>query len=139
MKLIIDTQIKENYGAHAWDGKGECPQYWKFKGGNTYVVENVDQYAGICHPYIELLDLIEMKDDSFEEYFIDAYEKEYVRDLDNLTEDDNSYYAQKQQWVIYCTRNFYGEWIGEDASGSWILGKNGKRIDYKMKQKLEVA
>ena len=36
MKLMITTQVQENYGAHDWDGKGECPQYWKFKGGNDY-------------------------------------------------------------------------------------------------------
>lgn len=36
MKLVISTQIQENYGAHDWDGTGECPQYWKFKGGNDY-------------------------------------------------------------------------------------------------------
>lgn len=41
MKVVVITQIKENYGAHDWDGQGECPQYWKFKGGNTYVIENV--------------------------------------------------------------------------------------------------
>ena len=39
MKLLITTQIQENYGAHDWDGKGACPQYWKFKGGNDYVVK----------------------------------------------------------------------------------------------------
>jgi len=33
---MITTQIQENYGAHDWDGTGECPQYWKFKGGNDY-------------------------------------------------------------------------------------------------------
>lgn len=38
MYLAIDTQYMENYGAHAWDGKGECPQYWKYKGGETYVI-----------------------------------------------------------------------------------------------------
>ena len=37
MKLIITTQVQENYGAHTWDGKGDCPQHWKFKGGNDYV------------------------------------------------------------------------------------------------------
>ena len=42
MKLVIQTQYKENYGAHDWNGEGECPQYWKFKGGETYVVPNVD-------------------------------------------------------------------------------------------------
>ena len=36
MKLMITTQIQENYGAHDWDGEGACPQYWKFKGGNDY-------------------------------------------------------------------------------------------------------
>lgn len=36
MKLMISTQVQENYGAHDWDGVGECPQYWKFKGGNDY-------------------------------------------------------------------------------------------------------
>ena len=36
MKLHITTQYSENYGAHDWDGEGECPQYWKFKGGEDY-------------------------------------------------------------------------------------------------------
>ena len=37
-KLLITTQVYENYGAHDWDGVGECPQYWKAKGGSDYVV-----------------------------------------------------------------------------------------------------
>lgn len=36
MQLLITTQTQENYGAHDWDGAGECPQYWKFKGGQDY-------------------------------------------------------------------------------------------------------
>lgn len=36
MKLLITTQYMENYGAHDWDGTGECPQYWKAKGGSDY-------------------------------------------------------------------------------------------------------
>ena len=35
-RIAITTQVYENYGAHAWDGKGECPQYWKAKGGSEY-------------------------------------------------------------------------------------------------------
>jgi hypothetical protein len=38
-KLLITTQVYENYGAHDWDGVGECPQYWKAKGGSDYVVK----------------------------------------------------------------------------------------------------
>jgi len=35
-KIHIFTQYQENYGAHSWDGRGNCPQYWKFKGGEDY-------------------------------------------------------------------------------------------------------
>jgi hypothetical protein len=51
MQLLITTQVQENYGAHDWDGKGTCPQYWKFKGGNDYkydlgsVARNADALA----------------------------------------------------------------------------------------------
>jgi hypothetical protein len=34
MKLVIQTQYKENYGTSA-------EPYWKFKGGSVYVVENL--------------------------------------------------------------------------------------------------
>ena len=40
MKLLVTTQVYENYGAHDWDGAGECPEYWKAKGGNDYVIKN---------------------------------------------------------------------------------------------------
>ena len=39
MKLLITTQVYENYGAHDWEGEGECPQYWKAKGGSDYVIK----------------------------------------------------------------------------------------------------
>jgi hypothetical protein len=41
MMLVIRTQFMENYGAHDWDGKGQCPQYWKMKGGSEYKITNV--------------------------------------------------------------------------------------------------
>lgn len=41
MKLHIVTQYMENYGAHDWDGEGECPQRWKFKGGEDYFILNL--------------------------------------------------------------------------------------------------
>lgn len=36
--LVATYQYYENYGAHNWDGEGECPQYWKAKGGEEQVV-----------------------------------------------------------------------------------------------------
>lgn len=41
MKLVIRTQFMENYGAHNWDGEGECPQRWKMKGGSEYMITDV--------------------------------------------------------------------------------------------------
>lgn len=41
MMLVISTQFYENYGAHDWDGVGECPQYWKAKGGSEYKILDV--------------------------------------------------------------------------------------------------
>ena len=39
--LVIRTQVHENYGAHDWDGTGECPQYWKAKGGHEYKILDI--------------------------------------------------------------------------------------------------
>ena len=36
----VFTQIHENYGAHSWDGEGECPSYWKAKGGTIFVLQD---------------------------------------------------------------------------------------------------
>jgi hypothetical protein len=47
MKLIAHTQIRENYGAHDWNGEGECPQYWKNKGGDAVVLADLTTQQAI--------------------------------------------------------------------------------------------
>ena len=72
MKLVIHTQHRENYGAHDWDGTGECPQYWKYKGGETYVVEGISPEKAMKIRSIETLSsLIEFSNESWEEYIVD--------------------------------------------------------------------
>lgn len=40
--FVVKTQILENYGAHSEDGKFSSGNaYWKFKGGNDYIVSDV--------------------------------------------------------------------------------------------------
>lgn len=39
-RVVAIYQYMENYGAHDWDGVGECPQYWKYKGGAEEVIVN---------------------------------------------------------------------------------------------------
>ena len=42
--FIVTTQTIENYGAHCEDGKFSSGNaYWKFKGGDTYLVEDLDR------------------------------------------------------------------------------------------------
>lgn len=79
MSVVVDTQYLENYGAHAWDGEGECPQRWKFKGGSVYVIDAGLRYADdpmneskAQALYMEHLDAIEHRDDYSEEYVIGA-------------------------------------------------------------------
>ncbi len=71
-KLVIQTQYKENYAFPEWDGKGDCPEYWKFKGGNTYVVNNFSNNFMDCQDVVaKLTKLIAYKNEASEEYILD--------------------------------------------------------------------
>jgi len=74
MKLMITTQVKENYGAHDWDGEGECPQRWKFKGGNDYSYQLGNALPNAEHIgelVMALRSQIEEVSDYYEEYILD--------------------------------------------------------------------
>lgn len=46
MKFVVKTQYLENYGAHDGEGRFQDGQaYWKFKGGNDYIVSDVERAA----------------------------------------------------------------------------------------------
>lgn len=68
---MISTQVYENYGAHDWDGEGECPQYWKAKGGNDYVVKNFRDFNRTTEVVMALCPQIECDDEYFREHIID--------------------------------------------------------------------
>jgi len=70
MKLVIQTQIRENYAAHnGFTGE----YYWKMKGGNTYVVENLspEQATKASKGIPTLTKLITEMNDYYEEYVLD--------------------------------------------------------------------
>ena len=72
MKLMITTQIQENYGAHDWDGVGACPQYWKFKGSNDYSYKLGALYLNsVITELVEAFrDQIECDNEGFREHII---------------------------------------------------------------------
>ena len=82
MHIILHTQIHENYGAHDWDGVGECPQYWKAKGGSDYVVKNFTNFNNTTEVVMALRGQIEEDSEYFRSFIIDW---EVVAD-DYLTE-----------------------------------------------------
>ena len=71
MMLVIRTQYCENYGAHDWDGEGECPQYWKAKGGNDYVVKNFTDFDRVTEIVMALRDQVEQANDGYMEHIVD--------------------------------------------------------------------
>ena len=137
MKLIINTQYCENYGAHTWNGEGECPQNWKFKGGDTYVVDDITpaQAEKIEATGIPTLQsLIEYSNDGSREYIVD-----YV-----LVSDDE---IEGEEWetpfrLVYTE----GKWVARraienDEYGymrseiktkfeSYVMQPGGERISY---------
>jgi hypothetical protein len=103
MKLLITTQVYENYGAHDWDGTGECPQYWKAKGGSDYVVKKI-KVNKVTETVMALRSQIECDNEGFREHIINW---EVVAD-NYLTEFEKSqleyegkitYPAKELEWI----------------------------------------
>jgi hypothetical protein len=69
--LVIQTQVYENYGAHDWDGEGECPSYWKAKGGHDYVIKNFTNFANVTATVMALRSKIEQNNEYFREEILD--------------------------------------------------------------------
>jgi hypothetical protein len=137
MKIVISTQIRENYGAHDWDGKGACPQYWKCKGGDVYVVPNlsVAQVLKVKEGGIPTLkSLIEVRNEGFEEYVADWA----ILDDDAVVGEpwDTPFNLSYEQgrWVARRTvdNGEYGYMRREVASKTekYVMLPKGERTDY---------
>lgn len=119
--FVVSTQFLENYGAHDWSGRGECPQRWKPKGGDTYIVTDLvgDRTAfEAC---------IEHRSNYSQEYVLsseitgaDFSESDYVEFY------ESPIYATFAAGVLHCEKkvlNFQNEVIGirrwkQDADGA---------------------
>ena len=87
MQLFIQTQIRENYGAHDWDGTGECPQQWKSKGGETYKVRSNLVAAGLL---TELVMAVASRIESSSPYMTEEIIDWRVAGSDELTESERN-------------------------------------------------
>ena len=104
MKLIIDTQHKENYAAHNEDYvHGVDESYWKFKGGSTYIFPNCDpnkaeEIAEFVKPFIT------SNNEMFIEYVLGwtAHEDSYITESQKLHQEygaGNTNYLDPELWI----------------------------------------
>jgi hypothetical protein len=135
MKLVIQTQIRENYAAHT-GFTGEF--YWKMKGGNTYIVENLSEYHAekIVNTGIPTLsNLITEKNNYFEEYVISYSVVEDDAVACEEWETPTFFYWGGDRWLASRTTNNdeYG-YMRSDIKKKreqWIPLEAGERSDYK--------
>jgi len=124
---IVHTQYRENYGAHDWDGTGECPQYWKNKGGNTYVLDSgvdVDAFHRA----------LAYKSDHAEEFVIESYESDELPEHEEW--DPPVFVTTALNGWFLCNRTtpnddgmLYRSEI-ESKYSSWKLGPDHKTDDH---------
>ena len=135
MKLVINTQFMENYGAHDWNGEGECPQYWKMKGGSTYVVEDLQEshIVKINMDGIPTLESLICHDDD--------YSREYILGWDIVEDDEEvfeeweaktflTYQTDREQWVCREIYNLDTREVDLRIS-SWDMTPEKDRANYK--------
>ena len=85
MMLVIRTQYMENYGAHDWNGQGECPQYWKMKGGSEYKITDIP----LNIDYQEVVSMANVEKDN-------EYCREYILDWSMEADDYLSWFEKSQ-------------------------------------------
>jgi len=140
MKLVIQTQYKENYGAHDWNGEGECPQYWKFKGGDTYVVPNVD-VNNLPNNIDDLKALICYSNDYSEEYVLDwSFEDDDAKVCEewetpwNIYKEEKGYYASR-----FVPADEYWKPGFKGKAESYLMLAEGERTEYQQEYIKEAA
>lgn len=124
MKVIIQTQTYENYGAHDWDGNGGCPQYWKPKGGDTFIFT--------CKPgeKDQLAELVEVNNHMFQEQIIgiDECEEAFFRLRDHCSKHSRPIFVEMGHscWVAQqVSRSEFDDF--DWTKQTWIAGKAQSR------------
>lgn len=72
--LVIQTQDMENKAWPTWNGNGDCPQAWRYKGGTTFVYYADNNQT--AHDFNNITSIIKSLnltyDISFREYVLEA-------------------------------------------------------------------
>jgi hypothetical protein len=76
-KLVIQTQIRENYGT-------ALRPHWKAKGGEDYVVSNFTQFNDVQSAIDSLREQVETDNDFYQEYIVcwNVVDNDYLTDYE---------------------------------------------------------
>ena len=137
MKLVIQTQYRENYAAHNEDyNHGVDQPYWKFKGGTTYVVPH---FTGCEYEAtLALKPLIEYVNPASQEYILDF---EIVEDSAKVCESwetvtqifMNQIDKDGQTVALKITDNREDGWMRSEIlekTEAWTMLPDSERTDY---------
>ena len=141
-KLVIQTQYRENYAYPDWDGKGECPQAWKFKGGSTYVINSFKDYNNVTEVMKQLDALISFGNEGFEEYILSweivPQSRKVCEDWETVTQ---LWLNPVGKWeALKITNNRDDGWMRSEIlekTESWIMAPNNERVQYKAEYLME--
>lgn len=147
MKLVINTQYRENYAS--WDEDfvpGVSEDYWKFKGGSTYVVENITPAHATkigVHGIPNLEKLITYSNSGAEEYILSH---SIVEDDANVCEEWETPYVLEYDTDIKrwrCTKTTNNRDMGymrseiAEKREAWLLCPEWEREDYRVLYTME--
>ena len=115
--VVIATQFRENYGAHDWDGRGECPQRWKYKGGDTYFVNASAADIADSQWWTDVERCINYSSEYSAEYIIHQQVVDLVdfREQDFIDFYESAIFASVDFGKLYCEKkalNFQNEVVG---------------------------
>ena len=141
-KLVIQTQYRENYAYPDWDGKGECPQAWKFKGGETYVVNSFKDFNKVTEVMKQLDALITFGNEGFEEYILSweivPQSRKVCEDWETVTQ---LWLNPVGKWeALKITDNREDGWMRKEIlekTESWTMAPENERLQYKAEYLME--
>ena len=141
MKLVIQTQYKENYGYPEWDGKGECPQYWKFKGGSTYVLPHFTDFNNVKEIVSKISKLIEYSNPASQSYVLNWSVEENNEKVCESWETITQVFINKKTGDVVAMKvidnrpdeDGYGGYMRDEIlekTESWTMMPEGERKGY---------
>ena len=125
-KIVIYTQHRENYGAHDWRGFGECPQHWKNKGGETFIIPNMTMD--------EVRDWQYKQEGNVASLLCEAsdYFEVTIAGVNILAQDAVCHEAWDTPWTLSYV---HGVWMAKrytPRADYWTIGVAGKTEEYQM-------